>query len=754
MAYCIDVISCVIAIIVLVKSVNIDFNPLFHDNCADYNHKDFTCTVRSVKCDDRNITINENNDNIGRVTNTTITYAHDIRVEPFARVVTRYAQQTYQLSVDISWQLPPNNFTSLLLGFILEIKDASSNRSCFYFDISNSNWNSNLIANVPRFHFASESLFEFNETYDIKLISLSKRKDHTRILRKHVLMPHHPDYYNDTITEHDCKRTSNLQASRWTGGFRRILVHPLARTIQVEFVGAPPHYCFEGYEVRLKDESGLELLHSAVVPVELMYMEYFGNQTILFGQYNFTDLEVDQYFMPSVIPIERSRDGRCLCPVLSTSPFDNRMVCSCIAADWHKVRIQRVKKPLIIVPGLEQNATLIFRAKQSASGYIWTIILVSMLLIISLMIFFLLYVLYLYHVRRRLANKAIRIRFVTDRPHSTTLPISSNIHTPLIPRLNILLIYSHDSLLHDKCVLFFAEYLRNVFNFDVHLDVWDITEIERNLLDYITVSILNADKVIIINSEGAYYHYRCKIQHEYRIERKDPEPLDGLFDKQIDQALLHSSVISVRFKYTLPLFVLPPLNCSLQYIIPDSTAALISNLINSDAKNDLRITVYNSVYAKLIDVVTETSKMLENDSNWFINTHWRVARSVTIDKQNQISISHSTDKLIEESENNDERKLSILTQSKILSELPDDGNGSVAVASSEILPESENLADVIQIQITATADNNVNEAHNITDQFDQSNNFPITDGSNLSKKKISSDGHDSGFISGKDITNT
>ncbi|EJW71518.1 hypothetical protein WUBG_17574 [Wuchereria bancrofti] len=75
--------------------------------------------------------------------------------------------------------------------------------------------------------------------------------------------------------------------------------------------------------------------------------------------------------MPSVIPIERSRDGRCLCPVLSTSPFDNRMVCSCIAADWHKVRIQRVEKPLIIVPGLEQNATLIFRAEQSASGYIW-----------------------------------------------------------------------------------------------------------------------------------------------------------------------------------------------------------------------------------------------------------------------------------------------------------------------------------------------------------------------------------------------
>ncbi|EJW77379.1 hypothetical protein WUBG_11712 [Wuchereria bancrofti] len=382
--------------------------------------------------------------------------------------------------------------------------------------------------------------------------------------------------------------------------------------------------------------------------------------------------------------------------------------------------------------------------------------MVTMLLIISLMIFFLLYVLYLYHVRRRLANKAIRIRFVTDRPHSTILPTSSNIHAPLIhiARLNILLIYSHDSLLHDKCVLFFAEYLRTVFNFDVHLDVWDIAQIERNLLDYISLSILNADKVIIINSEGAYYHYRCKIQHEYYIERKNPEPLDGLFDKQIDQALLHSSVISVRFKYTLPLFILPPLSCSLQYIIPDSIAALISDLINSDAKNDLRITEYNSVYAKLIDVVTETSKMLENDSSWFINTHWRIARSVTIDKQNQISISHSTDKLIEESENNDDRKLSILTQSKILSELPDDSNGSVAIVSSEVVPELESLADAVQIQIIATLDNNGNEAHNIRDQFDQSNNFSTIDDSNLSKKKISSDGHDSGFISGKDIINT
>ncbi|KAL3981547.1 SEFIR domain family protein [Acanthocheilonema viteae] len=734
--------------------MNIDFNLLFHDNCADYNYKDFACTVRSVKCDDRNVTVNENSNNISKLSDTTMTYAHDIRVEPFARVVTRYDKQTYQLSVDISWQLPPNNFTSLLLGFILEIEDTSSNRFCFHFDISNSRWNSNLIATVPRFHFTSESLFEFDETYDIKLISLSKKKNHTTILRKHVLMPHHPDYYNDTGTEYDCKRTSNLQASRWTGGFRRILVHPLARTIQVEFVGAPPHYCFEGYEVRLKDESGLELLHSAVVPVELMYMEYFGNQTILFGQYNFTNLEVDQYFMPSVIPIERSRDGRCLCPVLSTSPFDNRMVCSCIAADWHKVRIQRMEKPLVVTSGLGRNNTLILRAENNASGYIWTTVLATMLLAICLMIFFLFYILYLYHVRRRLTSKAIRIRFVTDRPPSTTLTASSNSQAPLIhiARLNVLLIYSHDNLLHEKCVLLFAEYLRNVFGFDVHLDVWDVAQIERNLLDYISVSIMNADKVVIINSEGAYYHYRCKIQQEYHIERKKSEPLDGLFDKQIDQVLMHSSVISVRFKYTLPLFVLPPLSCSLQYIIPDNIAALISNLTNSDTKNDSRIVAYSSAYAKLTETVTETSKILENDSNWFINTHWRVARPTTINKQNRVvPIRHNREKLIDESENIDIKEPQILTQPKILSELSD-GHESVTMVSSGIVLQSESLTDPVKIQIVTSTDNYTNDA----DQFNQLNNFPIIDSSNLSEKKITNDGHtihDSGFISEKGVTN-
>lgn len=68
--------------------------------------------------------------------------------------------------------------------------------------------------------------------------------------------------------------------------------------------------------------------------------------------------------------------------------------------------------------------------------------------------------------------------------------------------------------------------------------MWDHVQIERNLLDYVSSSIINADKVIVVNSEAAYYRYRCKVEQRYRIERKESEPLDDLFDKQIDQALL------------------------------------------------------------------------------------------------------------------------------------------------------------------------------------------------------------------------
>lgn len=217
----------------------------------------------------------------------------------------------------------------------------------------------------------------------------------------------------------------------------------------------------------------------------------------------------------------------------------------------------------------------------------------------------------------------------------------------------------------------------------------------------------------------------------------------------------HSSIISIRFKYTLPQFVLPPLSCSLQYTIPDNISFLISNLTDSDAKNDSRFVAYSSTYAKLIETVTETSKILENDPSWFIDTHWRVAQPLAVDEPDQVSIRKSMDKLNQESENSERTKLQEMQKSKITSDLPDElPDGCQSVTSSEILQESEYLTDSQPIQIAATAANDVDTSDAAYDFYQF--NFLIND-NNSSGKRMHNDGqenlHDSGFLSGKDVAN-
>jgi hypothetical protein len=102
------------------------------------------------------------------------------------------------------------------------------------------------------------------------------------------------------------------------------------------------------------------------------------------------------------------------------------------------------------------------------------------------------------------SGKMVRIRFVQDRQHDSSsggrglLNGNGVVQTPLIlnPNLNILIIYAHDGKLHEAAVIAFAEYLRDVFNFEVHLDQWDRKHIEINMMDYISASVINAVKII------------------------------------------------------------------------------------------------------------------------------------------------------------------------------------------------------------------------------------------------------------------
>jgi hypothetical protein len=73
------------------------------------------------------------------------------------------------------------------------------------------------------------------------------------------------------------------------------------------------------------------------------------------------------------------------------------------------------------------------------------------------------------------------------------------------------------------------------------LDIYDEKKIERNLLDYLSASILNADKILLINSIGAAQRYQAKIESlsgpSFVIEHNEPNPLDSLFVQQIDMVL-------------------------------------------------------------------------------------------------------------------------------------------------------------------------------------------------------------------------
>uniref|UniRef100_A0AC34F6W3 SEFIR domain-containing protein n=1 Tax=Panagrolaimus sp. ES5 TaxID=591445 RepID=A0AC34F6W3_9BILA len=488
----------------------------------------------------------------------------------------------------------------------------------------------------PRFHFSTDSVFKFDQKYDVTLTSLPEMTGVSRSVRKTVDMPHNPG--QNHLVEHvaeNCTMYSHPFASKWTAGFRQIVLHNLARTIQVEFVGAPRQYCFEQYEVRLVDESGLELLHTDTISVDQMKTEVIDNVTMFFGEYNFTNLELDRIYVPSVIPVERAEDGRCLCPVDGTDPYDTKVICSCVAAEGKPVRLEKLimeepstnnERNVTIPPAQEKEG-------EESSIYYFLIPIFSIILLVVLV-----HLIRFLYRRYSASGKMVRIRFVQDRQHDNSsggrglLNGNGIVQTPLIlnPNLNILIIYAHDGKLHEAAVIAFAEYLRDVFNFEVHLDQWDRKNIEINMMDYISASVINADKVIIINSIGSNHRYHSKIMNNgYFVQRGEPDPLDSLFLSQIDQCLQHPFVISTRFSYSSFNDVMPTLNGCLQYVIPENLTPLLSALVGRSLKHDARVAGYNSNLAKLQTAISQFDQMRRNDPSWFDSSHVRVPITIS-----------------------------------------------------------------------------------------------------------------------------
>ncbi|EYC30182.1 hypothetical protein Y032_0005g2498 [Ancylostoma ceylanicum] len=625
---------------------------VFQSDCSDPHNKEIACSVHVVNCDEKLF------DPVA--TGREPPEAHDVRVEAFAKAMAR--QEGHQLHVDVSWQMPPKNNSVLLRAFKLQINGTDGDR-CFVFNVTDFGWTQDSAS--PRFHFTSESLFEFSEGYRITLYSLPASTSRTPVVVKESRMPVDPELtYDDdrsNISQY-CKTHTNTEASKWTAAFRRIFLQSITRTIQIEFVGAPPHFCFEEYEVRLLDETGIELLHHTTIKAKDMKKEIIDGKVVYFGEYNFTGLEVKSLrdldegceesmlqvrgssrshrdpaaaalgsrtrnpsisstwtygvdYIPSVIPVEMSSDGRCLCPT-----SEQHGACSCIAADWKRVRLQRIEKPAPVI-----NATIPTITRQSDENKYWPIYAALIALCLLFSLCFVITVLVMFYRKYSKRGKSVRIRFISDHVSNNGM-VAAEPRAPLIYNspTSVLLVYTHDCPQHEAVVIALAELLRDTFKMDVHLDAWDETEIEKNLYEYINSSIVKADKIVVINSIGAYYRVRARYLGSETIERVHKSPLDGLFMSQLDLVLQHARLISARFSYTpsnCTLFALTPL---LQYTIPDNLGLFVASLSDSQLRNDPRLAGFNPQQARLQAAIAAMVQLMENEPKWFEKSHYRV----------------------------------------------------------------------------------------------------------------------------------
>uniref|UniRef100_A0A0N5B380 SEFIR domain-containing protein n=1 Tax=Strongyloides papillosus TaxID=174720 RepID=A0A0N5B380_STREA len=618
--------------------------------------------------------------------------AHDFRVEPFSIMETGHDSTKYTLNVGISWQMPPTPSTGYVKAFLLNVEDVPSDNDeeeeehfCFLFNLTQTKWSNELINSSPRFQLTSDKEFSFDKKYNISLITLPTQKDRKKLVNIQIKMPTNPAHLH--AMQHlspNCTNYSHPYANKWTAGFQSITVHPNSRTVQVIFRGAPPQYCFEGYEVRLMDAINSEVVFHTKLRIEEMIIEKKGQDTIFKGIVNFTNAEFGMKYIPSVLPIETASDGRCLCPVNADDPYDKTIVCSCIAAEGHPVIMERPSAPLIDCKDC-YNQTLKPIGDLEFKEYLLNWLVFLPMFFIALALSLLAYFIIRCYQKQRENGKIVNIRFVKDNPDGCSIEkdkqiINSNCkevcNVPLIwdVKKRILIVYNHDCELHDTAVHEFANYLK-VFDFDVKLDIWDRDEISENITDYISSSIINSDIIIIINSLGAYHRYQAKVDRKFGIIRNISSPLDSLFLSQIDHSLQHPRIISARFQYTSYEDILVPLRVNLQYVLPEHGPPMISNIINAKSRNDPILKLHKEELDKIGDAVRGMQSFVRKNPNWFIDSHHKIP--INIESPQKLP---NNDEVIDkipisfESQPNDTGIYSATEETSLLSTIDDDNN--------------------------------------------------------------------------------
>lgn len=97
-----------------------------------------------------------------------------------------------------------------------------------------------------------------------------------------------------------------------------------------------------------------------------------------------------------------------------------------------------------------------------------------------------------------------------------------------------MLLYSYDCPAHEQVVIEFANFLRNEWHLEVHLDLWQQKDIvERGDVQWLNEKLIMSQFVIIVSSTGA--RYKCARNRQFRMKYDRPVP--DMFTHAVDLVL-------------------------------------------------------------------------------------------------------------------------------------------------------------------------------------------------------------------------
>ncbi|KRZ80326.1 hypothetical protein T10_8893 [Trichinella papuae] len=634
----------------------------------------------------------------GEVDYQSISPPHDLRIVCHIMVNSEGELPVYQLVTNITWRPPFDETLERVRGFGLTIIDEDTGDvHCYTMRVDNSKWTkADQSASIVMWLFL-DNLFAFGSRYRVDVETLPKSSSNwllkvastttTTTATQLVTMPERPDSGNMLPPAGGkCSPQARLNAYRWVTAFRLVHIKPWHRSIDVQFIAAPPAFCFDAYELRLI-QSKRDIVQSGLFQVDKLYKEHFDNATIYYGNYTFYNVQPGEYSI-GIIPIDKDKNGTCLCP----APGEH---CSCSLSILPDFVVQEAAFPtvdpceMISSTAAECNHKL-NGTKQfviphvSFSDYFTTNVMLLSVCVAVGMICLLFGVLYI-RQRWMKAFKGNLQRYISTNLETTIslLPLATskvatittttkqtveeeNFRNKAVklgeqhldsvsdcPVYCILLLYAPDSAAHEQCVRSLASWLQQACsNISLRVDFLCRAEVARSKIDWAQRSVQQADLIVLVQSTGAFMRYQAKVLDDPDIgivQRKQPSEFDDLFLIQVDlllNALLygrefganerrgrghrHRRLINLRFSYTGNEWTLPPFASHTCYELPNHFQFFLHTL------TDHGIQVLHGSIEPLRKAILDASEFISVNRDWFLSLHCRrlTTNNQTVDNDN------------------------------------------------------------------------------------------------------------------------